>query len=289
MIGCDYASVDANKPPNVAAAKAAGISFAIIRGSYRDWVDPTFLRDAQAWRSAGVVVGGYMFFIAGASIKTQVEALRRGLGGAISSDLPPTIDVEFPGGIRATGLSRREILEHAVEAIDLMTETFARAPMVYTSARVWDGEDEDALDADRVYPEIGARVAQCPLWLARYPLRTRIPAVTRPDGFAWPPVPRAWGGSAAGGPWIHQYQGDAIKMPGFSATVDLNRFRALRHGDEGERVKWLQRKLDLAEGMPGVFDDLLDDAVRDFQRGCSLVADGVVGPRTFARVSARKS
>lgn len=290
MIGVDYASVDQNIRPDTSAAKAAGVGFAVIRGSYSDWADPTWRRDADAWRAAGVPVGGYLFPVLSELPAPQVAAFDRGsdLG---PGDLPPVLDVEFPGGIAKTGLSRDELLKRVLDFVKAMQDRFSVAPMIYTSARVWDGEDADALDADRHgFGALHSTMKECPLWLARYPYKTRIQAVGDTaeerkvvDALPWPTVPKAWGDQ--GNVWIHQYEGDAVKLAGFSATVDLNRFRTLRHGDSGERVRWLQRRLKMAEGTPGVFDDATDDAVREFQARAGLVADGIVGVMTFARVA----
>ena len=294
MIGVDYASVDGNERPDIVKVKTAiGCAFAIIRGSYKTWTDPTAKRDTAAWRAANIPVGVYAFpdmTKGGATPADQIQALARS-GAVMDGDIPPTLDVEFPGGIARTGRTRAELLAWILEAVMEMRRVFGCSPMLYTSARVWDGEDADALDADHNdFGTLNPTLAECPLWLARYPFKTGIQAIGDTaderklvESLPWPPVPKAWGDQ--GNVWIHQYQGDAIKLNGFSATVDLNRFRMLRHGDTGERVCWLKRRLCLAEGMPGVFDDALDDAVREFQRREGLVSDGVVGPRTFARIA----
>jgi len=293
MIGCDYASVDKNAPPNASAAKTAGVTFAIVRGSYKTWTDPTARRDAEAWRAAGVTFGAYMFPVLDRGAPSPAEQVRAfARSGAVQKfDLPPTLDVEFPGGIKKTGRTRAELLGWVLEAVAEMKREFGCSPFVYTSARVWDGDDSDSLDADKNgFGALHPTMSECPLWLARYPYKTRLPAIgdTREerkvvDALPWPPVPRAWGD--AHNVWIHQYQGDALKMPGFTSTVDLNRFRSLARGEAGERVRWLQRRVKLAEGTPGIFDEALEDAVREVQSRAGLVADGVVGPRTFARVA----
>lgn len=54
----------------------------------------------------------------------------------------------------------------------------------------------------------------------------------------------------------------------------------LRRGATGDLVKQIQSKV----GLPatGAFDGVTEAAVRQFQRGHSLVPDGIVGPRTWA-------
>src|SRR5215472_16978133 len=94
-----------------------------------------------------------------------------------------------------------------------------------------------------------------------------------------PPVPPPWGDSSNW--WIHQYQGDAIGLPGFApGNVDMNRFHTTVRGDAGERVKWVQRRLRIAQN--GTFDAAMEGALRTFQARNGLPASGQVDPRTFA-------
>jgi murein L,D-transpeptidase YcbB/YkuD len=64
--------------------------------------------------------------------------------------------------------------------------------------------------------------------------------------------------------------------------MDISRFFTMSMGAAGDRVRWVQRKLRMAEGTPGSFDRTMDDSVRRFQSDRGLVADGVIGPVTFA-------
>lgn len=291
-LGVDIASVDGNAPVNWLFAAKSGVRFAFFRGSYRMWSDPTFAREAKRARDAGVTVGAYLFptFADSVSIGSQIEAFAKAADVKAGRDLPPVLDVEFPGGIKATGNTRTELLGDIVEFVIEMRARFGCSPMIYTSARVWDGEDDDALNADEELasePDLVRELRACPLWLARYPFKTRIEAIgddanekPRVEALPLPPVPKAWGLENV---WIHQYQGDAVRMPGFSSTVDLNRFFDLRIADNGPRVAWVQSKLALKTD--GSFGVLTDDAVRKFQKQRALVADGVVGPKTFAALA----
>ena len=96
------------------------------------------------------------------------------------------------------------------------------------------------------------------------------------NGQKTPPVPKPWGTAWA----FHQYQGDAVKLPGFSSTVDMNRYNALTSGSSGDSVKWVQRRLGVTES--GSFDKKLSASVVAFQNARGLVGDGIIGPRTFA-------
>ncbi len=283
-LGIDIASVDENKSVDWTQAKAAGVKFAIFRGTYITWQDPTWKRESDRARAAGVVVGAYLFPVmklSAPSAQAQVTAFAKYVQ-LEEFDFPPVLDVEFSKGITATGRTRKELLAWVREAVAAFKTIYEASPIIYTSARVWDGEDSDSLNVDALgitTPEL----LECPLWLARYPFKTRIGAVTADlvvSSLPLPPVPKAWGDMS--NVWIHQYQGDALKLPGFSATVDLNRFFELKQGASQERVKWVQRKLSLKPD--GNYGPITFNAVRSFQKSNGLLADGVVGPKTFARL-----
>lgn len=56
----------------------------------------------------------------------------------------------------------------------------------------------------------------------------------------------------------------------------------LRKGSRGESVKLLQRLLNLHAD--GIFGHLTEEAVKTFQAEHSLVVDGIVGPKTWAKL-----
>jgi putative peptidoglycan binding protein len=71
----------------------------------------------------------------------------------------------------------------------------------------------------------------------------------------------------------------------------------LRRGSRGELVKWLQRRLNRIAGprghgvlggralaVDGVFDERTEKVVKVFQAHRRLAADGVVGPKTWAKL-----
>lgn len=280
ILGADYASVDGNHAPDFAAASAAGVRFVIVRASYSTSADSTAARDRDAIRAAGLTYGAYAFLVMNhdsPSPEDQVQAAFVGAGLIPGRDLPLVLDVEFPHGIQATGRPRAELgtwIGRAVAA----AKHGGCDPVIYSSARVLDGTDSDALAG-----AADAAIAGCPLWLARYPYRTRIRAITILADLAPPPVPHV-GGDADD--WTaHQFQGDAVQMPGFSSTVDLSRWNPLRKGARGARVSWVQRQLQIAEGTPAVWDDVTEATVVAFQRDRGLEPDGVIGPATFAAMA----
>jgi peptidoglycan hydrolase-like protein with peptidoglycan-binding domain len=143
-------------------------------------------------------------------------------------------------------------------------------PILYTSARVWRDDLGNSASTDLV---------DCPLWLARYRFRAGLPVRSGAafTAMAAPPVPPPWGDEDSW--WIHQYQGDATGFPGFSGKVDLNRFNPYYTGN-GARARWVQRRLGV--DVDGRFGDASKAALAAFQEERGLIADRLVGPRTFA-------
>jgi V8-like Glu-specific endopeptidase/GH25 family lysozyme M1 (1,4-beta-N-acetylmuramidase) len=280
ILGLDTASIAENKNPNWAKAKSeAQIRFAIIRSNYCTYPDRVFARDWPKIKDAGMVRGAYLFLCFPSrkhpkvpDPAAQAKALIKKVGRLEEGDLPPSLDVEFPGiGRRETGMTARQCLDGVRAAWKVLRDAYGVAPIVYTSARVWK-EDLDNLAA----PDL----ADSPLWLARYPFKTG-PAVidARVSKLNPPPVPPPWGDKTNW--WIHQYQGDAVRLPGFpSGNVDLNRFNPMRPGATGDRVKWVQRRLGIAPN--GKFDSAMEQALRAFKNRKGLGGDSYVDVRTFA-------
>ena len=88
--------------------------------------------------------------------------------------------------------------------------------MIYTSARVW---HEDLQDIPS--PACGT----CPGWIkVAYPWKER--QAPHPESVPRTvPLPAPWNTTNSPGAFIEQFQGDALRVPGFSSTVDLNVFR----------------------------------------------------------------
>jgi GH25 family lysozyme M1 (1,4-beta-N-acetylmuramidase) len=287
IVGIDTASVAGNKNVNWTAAKAAGITFAVLRSNYGNQTDTAFKREWDRVAAAGITRGAYLYLrhpkISGKNKgpapdpESQAKAMLDTVGDLDASDFPPVVDVEFSGdGRKETGLTAEECLERVRVAVRVLRAFYGVAPILYTSARVWK-EDLNNLAA----PDL----ADCPLWLARYNFK-KGPAVRDPKPFAGnkldPPVPPPWGDG--GNWWMHQYQGDATGCPGFPVgNVDMNRFNSMYKGAVGARVKWVQKRLKIAE--TGKFDDTMVTAVVNLQKTSGLVADGVIGPRTFTRLA----
>jgi peptidoglycan hydrolase-like protein with peptidoglycan-binding domain len=283
-LGIDTASVADNRNPSWADARArVPLSFAIIRSNYGVSEDKVFKRDWPKIRDAGMVRGPYLFLrfphpkhnMKAPDPVSQANAMIRTVGVLDESDLPPTVDVEFPGGRKITRMTVQQCLDGVVAAWKVLKEYYGAAPMIYTSARVW-REDLDNLPA----PDL----LEAPLWLKRWPFEQRTQAVhdvARVARLRAPEVPPPLGDASNW--WIHQYQGDALKLPGFpTGDVDMNRFNVTLTGMTGDRIKWVQRRLGISQ--TGVFDTETEAAVRAFQGQKGLPADGAVDVRTFARL-----
>ncbi len=296
MIGIDYSSIAGNDKPDLRTAKKFGASFIIPRGSMgvfskhrKTWSYipyPNLKRDWEAIKKSGLVRGAYMFPEprTGDDPEDQVATFCGALeeaGGLHPGDLPPILDIEFPGGLgrgesaTTKARKRKAALEWMVEAAFLLKDSFNVWPMIYTSARVWDGDDEDTLNADAM-PEIVEGLKECPIWLARYPYKYNLVPQKYPKDYKLT-TPTLWGKDNW---WLHQWQGNVIKTPGFNGLTDLNYFKPMKIGEKGERVKWVQKKLGVTTD--GIFGPGTEKALKDFQKAKKLKVDGVVGIGTFA-------
>jgi N-acetylmuramoyl-L-alanine amidase/Putative peptidoglycan binding domain len=76
----------------------------------------------------------------------------------------------------------------------------------------------------------------------------------------------------------------AAPGPSVIPAVDGGNRPTLRRGASGEPVKDIQSKV--AVPASGIFDGATEAAVRQFQRDNGLIPDGIVGPRTWATITA---
>lgn len=281
IFGLDTAEMDGNKKPNWVQAKTKGaISFAIIRANEGIREDLAFKSYWPKIKDAGIVRGAYLlprfphwkYSDPVAQAKAFIKTVRK----LNEPDLPPTLDVEFPGGREVTGMTAKQLLDGVRAAWKVLRAHYGVAPIIYTSVHVWRDDLHNLLAPD---------LMESPLWVKYYPTRLNTPGRDGRLAVSWgpsrgdPPLPQPWGKSNW---WIHQYQGDAHRLPGFPGKVDMNRFKTMLKGavGDGDRVKWVQRRLGIAQN--GRFDDAMESALRAFQKKKGLVSNGVVGPQTFA-------
>src|SRR6478609_529512 len=283
-IGVDYASVDGDAPPDFAAAKKAGIRFAIPRAIYGRrakgqadnlpvFVDPTWARDKDAIRAAGLKRTAYLFLcypklgVATPDPEVQAQAFIDYVKLDRSVDFCPMLDVEEA----APNLSGEEMYAWTLRAVEKLRAHYGTWPGIYTSARVW---------AENVHGHSPGVMLNCPLWLAKpwpWPVGTmrHLDGAPGYNATTIPEFSNQW--------FLYQYQGDATHCPGFTSTVDMSRFRVFGKGALGAHVVWAQRRLGVK--VDGNFGYETDRAVRALQTAYRLTVDGIVGADTFAVLS----
>jgi lysozyme len=171
-------------------AKAAGVQYAFIRVSDgTGFKDPKFTADWAGAQSAGVIRGAYQFFRPTENVAAQAQLLISAVGSYQPGDLPPVLDVEVTGGVRAATLQAR---------IRTWVETVHAAlgvnPIVYTGFYFW----RDSVGGPSGY-------TQNPLWLAQYTT-------------ACPTVPSPWS------KWTFWQYTDTGHVAGIPSDVDMNKF-----------------------------------------------------------------
>jgi len=280
-IGPDYASIDGDAHPDFAAAKGAGARFVIPRGIYGRQVsgqpytgpfrDPVWARDKDAIKAAGLMRSAYLFLcfekpgVSTPSPEEQAQAFIDYVQLEPFHDWVPMFDVEES----SSTLGPDKMYLWVMRCAQALRDHYGAWPGMYTSSRVW---------AENLNHHSPGPLLNCPLWLAKpWPWLVRTPVHL--DGApAYSPtlIPEF------GDQWfVYQYQGDATGWPGFTSTVDANRFRTFGEGSKGAHVVWAQKRLG-GIAADGIFGPKTTSAVKALQTRYKLDADGIIGPATFA-------
>lgn len=286
MIGVDYASVDDNAPPDFDKARQAGTRFAILRAIYGRrvhnqsdsapvFVDPIWSRDKDAITAAGLRRGAYLFVcyprkgIDTPAPEMQAQAFIEHVELTRDIDFVPIFDVEEDSDV----LGPAEMYDWTLRVSKALRAHYGAWPGMYTSAQVW---------ADHLRNHAADELSECPLWLAK-PWPWKENTEVHLDGAPGhePITIRQFGDDT--NYWIYQYQGDATRWPGFSSTVDANRFHCVTRNAKGTIVSWIQRRVGAL--VDGDFGPRTETAVKAFQAKHGLASDGIVGPATFAALS----
>lgn len=276
ILGVDYYYPETAAGVDLKKARAAGIRYAIVKAidGRGDGVtpsrDPAWARDQQKILDAGMIRGAYLFVCyprkgrrtpePEAQAKAYVDYVQ-----LTNKDFVPMFDVEEESDL----LSADEMYDWTVRVVTALALHYKAMPGMYTSNRVWK-ENLNSHSAGYLLP--------CPLWLAKpwpWPVRTPAHFTGMPAG---PTTIPQWGNQW----WIYQYQGDALGVPGFPSTCDLNAFNLLVKGSKGDAVAWAQRRLPGNLVIDGDFGPLTGASVRTFQAANGLAADEQIGPATFA-------
>jgi lysozyme len=175
FLGVDTYSFDGNKVRDWKQARSMGeVSFAIFAANWGTFPGPAFKREWPRMKEAGLVRGAYMFlrfphpendkkYGPCPTAVAQAMTFTKTVGRLDRSDLPPSLDVEFPGnGRRTTGLTAQQCLDLVRAAWKVLKDFYGVAPIIYTSARVW-RDDLSNLPA----PDL----VESPLWLAYYQVK----------------------------------------------------------------------------------------------------------------------
>lgn len=127
----------------------SGREFGIARIADGNHIDVRFAANWAGMRTAGMVRGAYYFFRPTEDVPTQAQHVANAVGVLGDGDLPVTIDVECmcpfstPGHTCALGGAGCATAPQAAAAlmqmVDLVHASTGKLPMIYSSARVWDG------------------------------------------------------------------------------------------------------------------------------------------------------
>lgn len=272
-IGIDL-GLDGNGTPNWAAAQQQGhlrfVGLRAIEGMTPDSWYPTYRRQLDA-----IGLPNFPYFLLTPGLDTPEAQTNKALDvvGTLNDHyFPLALDIE---GDRH-GLTAEEWLEWVVRAVAVIRTALGVPPLIYTSHTYWvDPAGMNNLPA----PEL----VDCAAWWKFYPYPVGSPAVYDPtvvDRLSPPPAPPPWGNA-----WlIQQYEGNAIKYPGFKSTVDMDRLHVQQQGDQNDSVKWVQKRLP-GITIDGVFGPKTTAAVKTFQTSKKVTADGICGLDTTQLLS----
>lgn len=212
--------------PEVAADEDE-IRFAICRTGDGGGRDRRFTENVEGARDAGLVVGSYHYLRADRDGTTQAEIVadlwEHAGGFRPGTDIPPALDLEagirtnLPGGV-FEGPGRFVPLDVVVEeALEFLSqiETFLGArPIIYTGQAFhwWFSQGN---------PDLAAKFADWPLWLASYSKRPRMPVDKGGQGLPWD----QW--------TFWQFTGSG-EADGIRGDLDLDLFR----GSRDELIRW---------------------------------------------------
>lgn len=255
-------------------------------------VDPEFVKNWRAIREAGLFRGAYHFGRPGGDPEAQAEHFASVVGILGFRDMPPVLDLE-----ESDGHDAEHVIDWAHAFADRAEGLFGRRILLYTGG-FWHFELENRID-----PYFAIR----PLWLAAYRANPIVPANWKSWSF-WQYTDGRYNGAiqvpGVRGPVDQNFfAGDEAALEQFCADAVLGGGPPAPPPPEGNSTwpgtffvwphdppisgdsvrKWQTRITEL--GFPvhvdGIYGPESKSACRAFQREHGLVADGIVGRRTW--------
>lgn len=286
----DYASTDDQlHTPNFGEAKAAGARMIIVRAIFgrggpgnTPYRDPYWARDKQAILDAGMNRSAYLFLCMPRSGYVTPSATDQGHAfiDYVGHDLSPSNKLNFVPMLdveEQSSLAPNEYYDWVVECAEVLHNFYGAYPTIYTARHIW---------AEYLGDHAAGVLGNCPPpWIAKpWPWPTRMPGhMDGAPGYQPYTVP-AFGDSTM---WSnYQYQGDATKVPGFSATngiCDLSRCNMIGEGAHGSIVKWIQARVGAV--VDSDFGPKTKECVQATQAKHGLTPDGVCGVSTMSVLS----
>lgn len=281
----DWADIDGNGNPDLAAAKnAANTRAAIMRAVYGrggvgggPYLDKTWKEQAPRCLAAGIERrSAYLFLCmpkAGVhtpSPEDQADALisQCPMGAGPDCIRPSKDYVVFVDVEEQSTLGPADYYNWVLRAVVRLARYYGAWPGIYCAAHIW---------AEYLGNHAPGLLINCPLWIAKpwpYAVNTQVHL----DGLpAWSPIlmpgfDNRW--------CLYQAQGDAIGWPGFPHTVDMSRIRVYGKGSTGGQTVWTQERLGVTAD--GFYGPITGAAVGALQRANGLADDQIVGADTLA-------
>lgn len=172
------------------AVRASGHNFAMLKATEGlNYINPYFVQDCLTMRAAGVARGTYHF--AHPELPPEAQAIMYAtatLGQNGPLDLPPVLDLETTGGLKAPAL-----VDWTHRYLNTVRALTGRTPIIYTYPNFW----RTAMGDSNQFHEF-------PLWIADY------------AGKAQPQVPGGWP------TWTFWQTTDKARVPGIAGGTDVN-------------------------------------------------------------------
>lgn len=263
--------IDFNKVKN------DGVKGVIIRAGYgKNTMDTQFINNMKGAINAGLHIGIYWFMYGSndedaiANAKKCVEIIK---GYRDYIDLGVWSDWEYDSDVKATGSITIARRTEFVRLFNTYIESNGFAAGTYTNVDYYKNRFNMKL------------LTKWPVWIARY--NTTLGDY---DCLMWQYSSTGKVAGISGNVDLNEYYGTVSEKP---ANVEPSeseseceqegyKMPTIRRGSSARAVKVWQAVLGFSgKDVDGIFGPNTEAATRDFQRNHGLVADGIVGPKTW--------